>query len=153
MRRAEQLPKTPICSANMLSQKRNRSRAAITAALTLSLLAALPFATAASAAGNAAAGETTYKAKCSGCHSLDANRIGPAHRGIVGRRIATVPGFSYSSALKKIKGVWSPARLDQWLKAPQKFAPGSKMFLAVPDAAQRQNIIAYLQSVPSKPSK
>lgn len=96
------------------------------------------------ATGNAVTGQALYQAKCGGCHSLDANRIGPAHRGVVGRRIATAPGYAYSPAIKKLAGVWTPPRLDMWLQGPQKVAPGSKMFLTVMDAGQRANIIAFL---------
>ena len=106
-------------------------------------MAALVTATPA-AAQSPADGQALYQAKCGGCHSLDANRIGPAHRGVVGRKIATAPGYPYSGAIKKLPGVWTPARLDAWLQGPQKLAPGSKMFLTIPDPAQRAAIIAYL---------
>jgi len=106
---------------------------------------------------DAASGQALYQAKCGGCHSLDANRIGPAHRGFVGRRIATAPGFAYSPAIKKLPGVWTAALLDKWLLGPQKLAPGSKMFLTIPDAGQRVDIIAYLvanaSSAPVKKAK
>lgn len=102
--------------------------------------------------GDPVKGQATYMAKCGGCHSLDANRIGPAHRGIVGRRIASSPGYAYSPALRKVAGNWTPPRLDQWLRGPQQFAPGSKMFVTVGDATQRRDIIAFLaaSSVPPK---
>lgn len=93
-----------------------------------------------------AMGMAQYQAKCGGCHSLDVNRIGPSHRGVVGRKPASVAGYAYSPALKKLGGVWTPARLDAWLAGPQKVAPGSKMFLSVPDPKVRAVIIAYLQS-------
>ena len=102
---------------------------------------------AAAQAGDPAAGKAQYVAKCGGCHSLDANRIGPLHRGVVGRRPGTAPGYAYSKAVRALSGVWTPARLDQWLQGPQKLAPGSKMFTTVDDAATRRNIISYLQSV------
>lgn len=100
-----------------------------------------------------AAGQALYQAKCGGCHSLDSNRIGPAHRGIVGKKIAAVPGYAYSPALKKLQGTWTTARLDAWLQGPQKVAPGSKMFLTIRDPAQRATIIAYLQSTSSSSAK
>lgn len=103
-------------------------------------------------AGSAAAGKALYQAKCGGCHSVDANRIGPRHRDVVGRRVASLPDYDYSAALKKLGGVWTPARLDTWLQNPQAMAPGAKMFLSVPDPQQRRDIIAYLTSV-SKPAK
>lgn len=94
-----------------------------------------------------AAGQTLYLNTCGGCHSVDANRIGPRHRNVVGRAVASVPGYDYSSALRKLGGVWTPARLDLWLSGTQKMAPGSKMYLELDDPAERRLIIIYLQSV------
>lgn len=91
-----------------------------------------------------ARGGALYAAKCGGCHSLDENRVGPRHRGVVGRRVAGVPDYDYSGALKNLGGTWTPERLDLWLQGPQDLAPGSKMYLAVPDPIQRRDIIAYL---------
>lgn len=109
---------------------------------TLVLVAAAPAAAQATDDGKAA-----YQSTCGGCHSVDTNRIGPLHRGVVGRKPGGVPGYAYSPALKKLTGVWTPARLDLWLQNPTKFAPGTKMYLSVPDAGQRKKIIAYLQSI------
>jgi cytochrome c len=102
------------------------------------------------AADEVSAGHTLYQSKCTGCHSIDADRIGPRHRNVVGRKVASVPGYDYSPALKKLGGVWTPARLDQWLSDTQKMAPGSKMYLKIDDPTQRRLLIAYLKSV-SKP--
>lgn len=101
---------------------------------------------------DAAAGIALYQAKCGGCHSLDTDRIGPRHRGVVGRPVASVPGFAYSPALRRLGGVWTAARLDRWLQGPQAVAPGSRMFLTVQDAASRQAIIAYLAANPATPA-
>lgn len=95
----------------------------------------------------AAEGHTLYQNQCGGCHSVETNRIGPRHRGVVGRRIASVPDYDYSPALKQLGGVWTPSRLDLWLSGTQKMAPGSRMYLALDDAEQRRLIIAYLQSI------
>lgn len=99
------------------------------------------------AAQYAADGKALYQGTCGGCHSVDANRIGPLHRGVVGRKPGSVPGYAYSPALKRLGGVWTAARLNLWLQNPQKIAPGTRMYLTVPDAGQRATIIAYLQSV------
>jgi cytochrome c len=99
------------------------------------------------AADSAPAGQALYQAKCSGCHSVDTDRIGPRHRDVVGRAVAAVPGYDYSPALRKLGGVWTPARLDQWLSGTQKMAPGSRMYLELEDSTQRRLIVAYLQSV------
>ena len=114
------------------------------------LLAISLFARPSIAVDDVAAGEALYSAKCAGCHSVDANRIGPRHRDVVGRKVASVPGYIYSPALKKLGGVWTPVRLDQWLSGTQKMAPGSRMYIQIDDANQRRRLTAYLQSV-SKP--
>lgn len=101
-------------------------------------------------AGDATNGKTLYEAKCGGCHSVDENRIGPLHRGVVGRAVASAPGYKYSDALKKIGGTWTPERLDKWLQGPQSVAPGTKMFFTVDDPGQRRDIIAYLASLTPK---
>ena len=115
-----------------------------------SLLSASLFARPGIAVDDVAAGQMLYQAKCSGCHSVDADRIGPRHRDVVGRKVAGVPGFTYSPALKKLGGAWTQARLDQWLSGTQKMAPGSRMYIAIDDPNQRRLLIAYLKSV-SKP--
>ena len=114
------------------------------------LLAPSMLARASIVADDVAAGQMLYQAKCTGCHSVDADRIGPRHRDVVGRKVASVAGFYYSPALKKLGGVWTPARLDQWLSGTQKMAPGSRMYIEIDDATQRRLLIAYLKSV-SKP--
>ena len=98
-------------------------------------------------ADDVARGKTLYESRCGGCHSLDANRIGPMHRGVVGRAPGTAAGYDYSAAVKKLGGVWTPDRLDTWLQGPQKLAPGAKMFFSVADPADRRAIIGYLASV------
>ena len=114
-------------------------------------LAQLPCAVDASAAAPLAEGRALYEKKCGGCHSVEANRIGPRHRGVVGRRVASIPDYDYSPALKQLGGTWTAARLDLWLSDTQKMAPGSRMYLALDDEHQRRLIITYLQSV-SKPA-
>jgi cytochrome c len=101
----------------------------------------------AQAGGDVAAGQALYEAKCGGCHSVEENRIGPRHRNVVGRKIASEPGYDYSPAIRKLTGVWTKARIDVWLQGPQKVAPGAKMFFTVSDPDDRSKIIAYLASV------
>lgn len=111
--------------------------------------AALLAPTGATAQANAD-GAALYQAKCGGCHSIATNRIGPAHKGVFGRKAGAVVGYRYSPALKRAAIVWNDATLDRWLQDPQKVVKGSKMYLTVPDAAQRKAIIAYLKSPAAK---
>ena len=53
------------------------------------------------AEGDAERGEDLYERRCFACHSLDANRVGPAHRGVFGRKAGTVPVYNYYPALKR----------------------------------------------------
>ncbi|HEY4318834.1 MAG TPA: c-type cytochrome [Herbaspirillum sp.] len=97
--------------------------------------------------GNAVDGKSLYEAKCGGCHAVDANRVGPLHRGVVGRKVASVPGYEYSQALKQLRGIWTRERLDKWLQGPQDMAPGNNMYFSLDDVAQRRDIIAYLATL------
>ena len=113
----------------------------------VSLAAALAFAPV--QAGRAAPpapldGAVLYAKNCARCHSLDANKIGPKHRGVVGRRAGLVPGYAYSPALKASGILWTPQALDRWLQGPSAMVPGTKMFFRVADPAQRAAIIGYL---------
>lgn len=96
------------------------------------------------AEGNAKTGQSLYQARCSACHSLDYNGVGPSHRGVVGRAAGSVAGFTYSRALKELHITWNESNLDQWLADPEKFAPGQRMGVNVPDENERKDIIAYL---------
>ncbi|WP_156255463.1 c-type cytochrome [Sandarakinorhabdus oryzae] len=89
-------------------------------------------------------GAALYAQRCSRCHALDRNGIGPSHAGLVGRKAGTMPGYAYSPALAAADFAWTPAQLDRWLTNPQALVPGAKMYFRVPDPADRAAIIAYL---------
>ena len=71
-------------------------------------------------------------------------QIGPSLAGVVGRKSGTEPGFNYSPALKSANVTWSAGTLDKFLQGPGNFIHGTRMFLNVPSASDRQNVIAYL---------
>lgn len=100
--------------------------------------------------GDAVRGATLYEDKCTGCHSLDANRIGPAHRGVFGRKAGLAPGFAYSPAVKKSKIVWNDVTLNRWLTNPGATIPGSRMGFQLSDAAMRADVIAFLKRESAK---
>ncbi len=95
-------------------------------------------------AGDAARGETLYEA-CQDCHSLDKNDVGPRHRGVFGRKAASLPDYDYSAALKSANIVWNEETLDKWLTDPQAVAPGAKMFFHLDNPQDRADVIAYLK--------
>ncbi len=98
-------------------------------------------------AGDAARGASLYEARCGACHSVDAHRVGPLHRGVVGRRAGSAPGFDYSPALAAAGFDWDARRLDAWLKDPEALVPGQRMAYSVADAADRSDLVAFLISV------
>ena len=100
-------------------------------------------------AQDAAAGAALFKPRCGICHTVETDasgRMGPSLKGVVARNIASLGDFAYSPALKGKGGAWTAASLDDYLASPPKFAPGTKMFMAVTDPAERAHIIAYLKS-------
>jgi cytochrome c len=113
------------------------------------MLAALMAVTAgpALADGDAVRGQQLYESRCIACHSPDANRVGPKHRGVYGRKAGSVPGYSYSKALQGAGFTWDGAKLDQWLTNPQALLPGQKMNFKVAKAEDRADLIAYLKSL------
>lgn len=119
-----------------------------TAALVLTTVAA--GAQTAPQTGDAARGAKVYQTNCTGCHALDANGVGPAHRGVFGRKAGSAPGFDYSPALKKAGFTWDAARLYKWLANPQGFVPGAKMPFRLMNAQQRADVIAYLRKESGK---
>jgi cytochrome c len=110
----------------------------------------LAFASCGGALAQAPAGDGArlYKLKCGTCHSIAVNKTGPAHRGVYGRAAGSAPGYAYSAALKASGIVWNADTLDRWLQGPQKMVKGSRMFMAVPNPAERAAIIAFLKSAP-----
>jgi cytochrome c len=95
---------------------------------------------------DAVRGKQLYESRCIGCHSLDENRAGPAHRGLFGRKAGSVEGFEYSDAVKKSKVIWDERTLDRWLANPEKLIPGQKMGFSVSAPADRADIIEYLRA-------
>ena len=106
------------------------------------------------AEGDAAKGKEAY-AKCGICHQVGPtaqNAIAPELNKIVGRKAATAPGFTYSPGMKKLGDegfTWTAENLDKWIADPKAMLPDSPMsqlFQGIPDAQERANIIAYLQT-------
>jgi cytochrome c len=113
-------------------------------AAALLVLTALPIAFAA----DALRGEQIY-GRCLACHSIDRDRTGPRHAGLIGRRVGSVPGFNYSPALRKAGAagmVWDEATLNKFLENPTHFLPGTRMgYAGIKDAQERADLIAYLK--------
>jgi cytochrome c len=100
------------------------------------------------AAGSASDGQRDFS-RCAGCHATQPGRngIGPSLDDVVGRQSGSVPGYHYSTAMAGAHITWGDESLDRFLSNPQNVVHGTKMFASVPDARQRQDIIAYLNTL------
>jgi cytochrome c len=117
----------------------------------LLLLASLP-AAAAGAKADVENGKTIFSQRCGICHAVSnapgGPVAGPSMVGIVGRKAATVEGFAmYSAALKGSGLTWSAKTLDEFLTMPMQKVPGTTMPMMLPDAKERGDVIAYMNTL------
>ena len=92
---------------------------------------------------------------CVACHTLkpdEGNRAGPTLAGVFGRRIATLPGYNFSPALKSLDIVWSPETVAKLFElGPATFTPGTKMpEQKIGAAADRDALVKFLQKATAK---
>jgi len=92
---------------------------------------------------------------CVACHTLspdEGNKAGPTLAGIFGRRIATLPGYNFSPALKKLDIVWTPETVSKLFEVgPMRYTPGTKMpEQTIGSAEDRQALVAFLGRVTTK---
>lgn len=100
--------------------------------------------------GDSTRGKMLYESRCVACHSLDANRVGPAHQGVYGRKAGSALGYDYSTPVKASTLVWTEVTLDRWLADPEATIPGQKMGYSVPSPDDRADLIAYLKQSSGK---
>jgi cytochrome c len=113
----------------------------------LLMTASLAMAQSTTTAGSAIKGKEIYDARCSACHSVDDNRVGPMHLGVFGRKAGSVKSYRYSEALNKSKVVWSRDTLTAWLANPEMLIPGQRMGYAMDNAKDREDVVAYLATL------
>jgi cytochrome c len=99
------------------------------------------------ATGDVQRGAALYQARCTACHNVDSNKIGPAHRGVMGRRVGSLPGYKYSDELGRSRLRWTPQTLNVWLEDPEDLVPGQRMGFQVENAQERADLIAYLATL------
>ena len=99
------------------------------------------------AGGDALRGAALYQTSCTACHAIDSNKVGPAHRGVVGRRVGSLPGYRYSDELARSRLRWTPQTLNLWLEDPEELVAGQRMGFQVESLQQRADLIAYLATL------
>jgi cytochrome c len=68
---------------------------------------------------------------CVACHTLsekEVQRAGPTLAGLYGRRIASLPDYHFSDALKRMNIIWTPETVSKLFEiGPNAYTPGTKM--------------------------
>jgi cytochrome c len=106
-------------------------------------------------AADAANGKAVFDRLCVICHSTTTEPggpiVGPTLAGVVGRKAASVKDFAmYTPALKGSNLTWNAKALDEFLANPSGKVPGTMMAMPVPDAKDRADVIAYLETLKAK---
>ncbi|MBA1265137.1 c-type cytochrome [Stutzerimonas nitrititolerans] len=86
---------------------------------------------------------------CAVCHSNDnTGKHGPAApnlHGVVGREVGKVPGYKFSSALRKSGDTWTVEHLDAFLNSPMGVYPLTRMaFSGLKNEQDRRDVICML---------
>jgi len=97
--------------------------------------------------GDLQRGAALYQARCTACHAVDSNKIGPAHRGVMGRRVGGLQGYTYSAELAQSRLRWTPQTLNTWLEDPEELVAGQRMGFQVEDMQERADLIAFLATL------
>jgi cytochrome c len=92
---------------------------------------------------------------CVSCHTLtpdEGNKAGPTLWHIFGRRIATLPGYNFSPALKQLDIVWSKETVSKLFEiGPAHYTPGTKMpEQTIGSPQDRQALVDFLGRVTAK---
>lgn len=92
---------------------------------------------------------------CVACHTLspdEGNKAGPSLAGIFGRKIATLPGYRYSDALKHMNIVWTPETVSRMFEVgPMAYTPGTKMpEQRIGSPEDRKALVEFLGKVTAK---
>ncbi|WP_296402548.1 c-type cytochrome [Psychrobacter sp.] len=105
-------------------------------------------------AGDSTKGEKLYEDLCSQCHTLrpGSNKKGPQLVGVYMAPSAQLKDYKYSEALNKAHWIWDAKTLDSYIADPKSVLADTRMLSdPVPNAQDRQDIIAYLSTLGRDP--
>lgn len=92
---------------------------------------------------------------CVACHTLsekEVQRAGPTLAGLYGRKIASLPGYRFSDALKTMDIIWTPETVAKLFEiGPNAYTPGTKMpEQRIGSAEDRRALTDFLGRVTSR---
>jgi cytochrome c len=109
------------------------------------------------AAASAADGERVAR-RCTACHTFEqggGHGTGPAMYGVLGRQVAAVSGFNYSSAMREYAEggtQWLYQNMYEYLENPRRYVPGTSMaFAGLRSQDDRINLLAYMRQQDDNP--
>lgn len=86
--------------------------------------------------------------RCTSCHTFkkgESNGVGPNQYGLVGRKVASATGYTYSDAMKAKGGNWGFQELSEFLTSPTKYVPNTRMaYAGLKKPEERAALIAYI---------
>jgi cytochrome c2 len=99
--------------------------------------------------GDAGAGKTVFANQCAACHTTEVgkNGFGPSLAAVIGRKSGGLTGFTYSPAMAHAGLTWDEKTLDEFLTSSAQKVPGTSMPVSLPNATDRSNVIAYLETL------
>ena len=104
--------------------------------------------------GDPAQGKVFFQQSCALCHAdtmgpgnAEIVKQGPSLVGVLGRHAGSGSSFNYTDALRNSGLTWDAPTLDRFLTSPTTVVPGTTMPIAVTDAGNRRNVIAYLSTL------
>jgi cytochrome c len=110
------------------------------------------------AKADAQKGAAIFK-RCEACHDGTKggpNKVGPNLYGVIGRPIASHPGYSYSAGMKDFsdggKKHWDYQLISEFITKPKAEVPGTAMgFAGLSKIDERADVIAYLRTLSDNP--
>jgi cytochrome c len=92
---------------------------------------------------------------CVACHTLspdEGEKAGPSLYGVFGRKIASLPGYRYSDALKHMSIVWSRETVSKMFEVgPMAYTPGTKMpEQKIGSAEDRDALMRFLEKATAR---
>ncbi|MDR6678847.1 c-type cytochrome [Pseudomonas oryzihabitans] len=100
-------------------------------------------------------GRKLFLRRCHNCHSVGPNAqsgFGPQLNDLFGRQAGSLPGYSYSEAMRSAGFAWDRKALEAFLRDPEQQVPGTKMrFWGIGDAEDLRDIADYLQTQNTTP--
>lgn len=99
--------------------------------------------------GDASAGKAVFANQCASCHTTEIgkNGFGPSLADVFDRKAGSLAGYNYSPAMAQSGLTWDEKTLDVFLLSSTKEVPGTSMPVALTNATDRANVIAYLETL------